>query len=320
MDFSQILTIFWCISMLRVTMQHQISILQGNGFFPLSNGISNYSMIFGCIICRWCKINSEHLSQSAFVFSLGFVYNFHLPIKHSNLVNLGLGNEQTKAINCICKNCILIFTKLLEAWEVREGTLGKLVGLRSQTKDRKFSVDLKFPHCIQCYCNLSQWYHHHHNDGYVIENWVVQSTILESRINGRGVQRQGSCLSHLLIRAASCFSRKEIPRASVGHREGTVDEKGEMEEDTVNAIKHTHTHTQGVNGQLEIVSMKSFASHLHLSRWSLLCESKGMCFLPSVHMAFLNLQTTHLLIMTHGNSTWSKLQKVWVFTQEGVQE
>jgi hypothetical protein len=27
------------------------------------------------------------------------------------------------------------------------------------------------------------------------------------------------------------------------HREGTVDEKGEMEEDTVNDIKHTHTHT-----------------------------------------------------------------------------
>jgi len=134
-------------------------------------------------------------------------------MKHSNLVNLGLGNEQWKAINCICKNCIIIFTKLLKAWEVREGTLGKLVGLRSQTKDRKFSVDLIFPHCIQCHCDLSQWYqHHHHHHGYVIENWVVQSTILESRINGRGVQRQGSCLSHLLIRAASCFSRKEIPR------------------------------------------------------------------------------------------------------------
>jgi hypothetical protein len=209
--------------------------------------------------------------------------------------------------------------------KITRGLGGKRRNLRqaswskiSQTKDRKFSVDLIFPHCIQCYCNLSQWYHHHH--GYVIENWVVQSTILESRINGRGVQRQGSCLSHLLIRAASCFSRKEIPRASVGHREGTVDKKGEMEEDTVNAIKHTLTHTQGVNGQLEIVSRKSFASHLHLSRWSLLCESKGMCFLASVHIAFLNLQTTHLLIMTHGNSTWSKLQKVWVLTQEGVQE
>jgi hypothetical protein len=61
------------------------------------------------------------------------------------------------------------------------------------------------------------------------------------------------------------FPERKSP-ASVGHSEGTVDEKGEMEEVTLNAIKHTHTHTQGVNGQLEIVSMKSFASHLHLSR------------------------------------------------------
>ncbi len=29
MDFSKILTVFWCIPMLRVTMQHLISILQG---------------------------------------------------------------------------------------------------------------------------------------------------------------------------------------------------------------------------------------------------------------------------------------------------
>jgi hypothetical protein len=185
-----------------------------NGFFPLSNGISNYSMIFGCIICRSCKINSEHFSHDCICFLPLFCLKFSSPYKaeHSNLANLGLGNEQRKAINCICKNCIIIFTKLLEAWEVREGTLGKLVGLRSQTKYRKFSVDLIFPHCIQCYCNLSQWYHHHHHHhGYFIENWVVQSTNLESRINGRGVQRQGSCLSHLLIRAASCFSRKEVP-------------------------------------------------------------------------------------------------------------
>jgi hypothetical protein len=39
------------------------------------------------------------------------------------------------------------------------------------------------------------------------------------------------------------FPERKSPEPSVGHREGTVDEKGEMEEDTVNAIKHTHTHT-----------------------------------------------------------------------------
>jgi hypothetical protein len=38
-------------------------------------------MIFGCIICGWCKINSEHFSQSAFVFLPWFCLKFSSPYK-----------------------------------------------------------------------------------------------------------------------------------------------------------------------------------------------------------------------------------------------